>query len=415
MARTIARLKPRQVSNAKPRRGRTAALLADGGNLYLQITAGSGGNSVSRSWLFRYELDGRRRDMGIGSAQTINLVEARERARNLRQLLIDGIDPLEARRKQQDERRLESAKAMTFRACVEAYLEAHDAAWKNHKHRQQWRMTLTNYCKAITDLPVRDIDTDHVLRVLSPMWTKRTETAKRLRGRIERILSWAKGRGLRDGENPARWAGHLDEMLAKPSKLKPVRHHAAVPYGEIPDLMAALSERDSVSARALAFTVLTAARTGETRFAEWDEIDAKARIWTVPAERMKSGVAHKVPLADRVIDILEGLPRHGKLVFAGASGKPLSDMALLKQLRRLRPGMTTHGLRSSLRTWVAEQSNFPDAVAEAALAHKVPDALLRAYRRTDFFERRRKLMEAWASYCATSPARGEIVPLRRRP
>jgi hypothetical protein len=301
MARTIARLKPRQVANAKPKRGRAATLLADGGNLYLQVTAGS--SSVSRSWVFRYELDGRRRDMGLGSVQTISLAEARERARHFRQQLLDGLDPLEARREQHDERRLEAAKAMTFGACVEAYLQAHDAAWKSHKHRHQWRMTLTEYCKAISHLPVKAIDTDLVLKVLTPIWTTRTETAKRLRGRIERILAWAKGRGLREGENPARWTGHLDEMLPKPSKVAPVKHHAAVPYGEIADFMTALSARNSVSARALEFTVLTAVRTGETRGARWDEIDLKSATWVIPAERMKSGAEHRVPLAPRAVEL----------------------------------------------------------------------------------------------------------------
>jgi integrase len=412
MARTIARLNPRQVINAKPRRGRATALLADGGNLYLQVTA-SRNDGISRSWLFRYELDGRRRDMGIGSVQTISLAEAREKARHLRQQLLVGIDPLEARRQQRADRRLEAAKAMTFGECVTAYLAAHDRAWKNAKHRAQWAMTLTEYCKAIAPFPVKEVDL--VLRVLTPLWTTKTETAKRLRGRIERVLAWAKGRGLRDGENPARWSGHLNEMLPKPSKLVSVKHHAAVPYHEVAVLMAALRERDPVSARALEFTVLTAARTGEVRGARWDEIDLKSRTWTIPAARMKPGVDHAVPLSEGVVSILETLPRRGELVFAGAGGKPLSDMALLRELRGLRPNTTTHGFRSSFRTWASEQTNFPHEICEAALAHKPQDAMVRAYRRTDFFERRRKLMQTWADFCTKPAPTGTVVtPLRRQ-
>jgi integrase len=405
LRRRIGRLSPKQVANAKPKGGREAALLADGGNLYLQCTLGADG-SVRRSWLFRYERDGRRREMGLGPLHTIGLGEARDKARSLRQQILDDIDPLEARRQQRAERRLEAAKAMSFGQCVEAYLAAHEISWRNDKHRQQWRMTLTKYCSAISDLPVKDIDTDLVLRALTPLWATRTETATRLRGRIERVLAWAKGRGLRDGENPARWSGHLDEMLAAPSKVRRVKHHSALPYQEIPAFMVELRGRDSLSARALELTVLCATRTSETIGAEWGEVDLAAKTWVIPAERMKAGKEHKIPLSDRAVEILFGLPRHGKRAF------PLSNMAMLELLRGMRPGTTVHGFRSGLRTWASEQTNFPHEVCEQALAHTISNAVERAYQRGTLFQKRAALMAAWAAYCGKPPADGKVLPIR---
>ena len=310
--------------------------------LYLQVTEGG------RSWVYRYRLNRRERYMGLGPANVVTLAEARMKATAARKLQIEGIDPLEDRQRRRNETRLDAAKAMTFGACVEAYLATHEIAWKNEKHAAQWRMTLTKYCKPISHLPVKDIDTDLVLRVLTPLWKTRTETAKRLRGRIERLLSWAKGRGLRDGENPARWAGHLDEMLAAPSKIAKVRHHPALPWSEISDFMSELRERDSLSARALEFTVLTAARTSEVIGAEWPEVDVQSRAWTIPASRMKSGREHRIPLSDRALAILETLPRHGKRIF------PLSNMAMLELLRGIRPGLTVHGFRSAFKDWATK-------------------------------------------------------------
>jgi integrase len=380
-------------------------LLADGGNLYLQCTLGTDGN-VRRSWLFRYERDGRRREMGLGPLHTIGLADAREEARSLRQQLLNDVDPLEARRERRTQRRLEAAKAMNFGQCVAAYLAAHEISWKNDKHRQQWRMTLTKYCSSISDLPVKDIDTDLVLRVLTPLWATRTETATRLRGRIERVLSWAKGRGLRAGENPARWSGHLDEMLAAPSKVRSVRHHAALPYQELPAFMAELRGRDSPSARALELTILCGTRTSETIGATWSEIDLAARTWVIPAERMKAGKEHRIPLSDRAIEILSGLPRQGKRVF------PLSNMAMLECLRGMRPGTTTHGFRSSLRTWSSEVTSFPHEVCEQALAHTISNKVERVYRRGDLFQKRAAMMQAWGAYCGKPPADGKVLPIR---
>jgi integrase len=403
--RRVGRLSPRQVANAKPKGGRPAALLADGGNLYLQATLADDG-SVRRSWVFRYEFDGRRRDMGLGPLHTIGLAEARDRARNLRQQLLDDIDPLDARRAERTRRRLEAAKAMTFGACVEAYLATHEVAWRNEKHRAQWRMTLTQYCKSISDLPVKDIDTDLVLRVLTPLWATRTATASRLRGRIERVLSWAKGRGLRDGENPARWSGHLDEMLAAPSKVAKVKHHSALPYAELPAFMAELRGRDNLNARALELTILCGTRTSETIGATWAEVDLAARTWTIPAERMKAGKEHKIPLSDRAVAIFAGLPRKGDRIFA------LSSMAILELLGSMRPGVTVHGFRSALRTWASEQTAFPHEVCEQALAHTISNAVERAYRRGDLFEKRAKLMATWARYCGQPSPAGKVLPIR---
>jgi integrase len=380
--------------------------------LYLQVISPS-----NRSWLLRYERHGRERWMGLGPLHTFTLKEARARARKARQQLADGIDPLAAKQEQAAQRRLEAAKAMTFGQCVEAYLEAHDADWKNDKHRAQWRMTLTKYCKTISDLPVKDIDTDLVLRVLTPLWKTRTETGKRLRGRIERVLAWAKGRGLRTGENPARWDGHLDEMLAAPSKVAPVRHHPALPFKELPSFMIALRARTAISARALEFLILTAARTGEVIGATWDEIDLAAKVWTIGAERMKAGKEHRVPLSNRAMEILRSLPREDRYIFIGGrKGAPLSNMAMLEMMKRMRPGYVSHGFRSSFRDWASERTNFPPEVCEQALAHTIGDKVEAAYRRSDLFTKRVRLMADWAKFCASRPvneARDNVTPMRR--
>jgi integrase len=342
------------------------------------------------------------------ATHTISLAEARLKARNLRQQLLDDIDPLTAKRQRRSEQRLEAAKAMSFGACVDAYLATHEISWRNAKHRAQWRMTLTEYCKPISDLPVKDIDTDLVLRVLTPLWKTRTETANRLRGRIERVLSWAKGRGLRDGENPARWSGHLDEMLAAPSKVRRPRHHPALLHRELPRFMADLRACNGVSARALELTILCATRTAETIGAGWDEIDLAQRVWTIPAERMKAGREHRIPLCNRALKILAALPRKGGRVFE------LSDMAMLELLRGMRRGTTVHGFRSTFRTWCSEQTNFAREVCEQALAHVIGDKVEAAYRRGDLYAKRARLMQAWASYCASTPrVDATVTPLHK--
>jgi integrase len=369
----------------------------DGRGLWLQCTASADG-SVCRSWVYRYATNGRQRYMGLGPLADVTLAMAREKALEARRLRLDGVDPIDARNAQRNAARL-AAKAMTFGACANEYIETHETSWKSTIHRKQWKMTLTEYCKPIASMPVKDVDTDAVLRVLTPLWTTRTETAKRLRGRVERVLSWAKGRGLRDGENPARWLGHLDEMLPSPSKIAAAQHHPALPYAEIPEFMAELRERDSLSALALEFTILAAARTSETIGATWEgEIDFEAKVWTVPANRMKGGVQHRVPLSDRAVTILRAVPRQGPRIF------PLSNMAMLELLRGMRPGLTVHGFRSCFMDWAHETTNFPKVVIDMALAHKIGDAVEASYRRGDLIAKRAKLMQSWSEYCGKTPS-----------
>jgi integrase len=412
MARLVKRLSARKVANAKPPKGRRSAMIADGGNLFLQVSTGKDGH-VRRSWVFQYELHGRRGWMGLGSTNTFSLGEAREAAKQLRQQLHKGIAPLVAKAEQAQQQKLEAAKSMTFGQCAAAYIETHDASWGNAKHAAQWRTTLTEYCKPIADLPVAAIDTDLVLKILTPIWKTKTETAVRLRGRIERVLAWAKGRDLRSGENPARWQGHLDEMLPSPSKVKKATHHPALPYAEAPAFMAELRRRDSLSARALEFTILTVARTGDTIGARWDEFDLDAKVWTIPAERhAKSGKAHRIPLSTRAVAILKALPRsHGDRVF------PLTTAAMLVMAQRLRPDGTVHGFRSTFKDWCAEVTRYENHVVEAALTHAVGDKVEAAYRRGDALDKRRKLMDAWATYCAKPPLEktaGNVTPIRAR-
>jgi integrase len=409
--RTVGRLTPKQVQHAKPKNDRRVALLADGGNLYLQCTRGKD-DAVSRSWVFRYELDGARREMGLGPLHTLGLSDARDKAKSLRQQLLDAIDPLEAKRQAKMARLAEQAKTVTFKNCAEMYLKSHQDEWKNAKHRAQWTSTLETYVYPIMgDLSVSDIDTNLVIKIVEPIWKRIPETASRVRGRIEAVLGYATVRAFRTGDNPARWRGHLAEVLCGRSE---VEHHAALPYAEMPAFMAKLHDRQSTSGRALEFTILTAVRTSEAVGATWSEIDIKAKTWTIPASRMKAGKEHKVPLSDRVIAILKGLPRHGDQVFAGADNRPLSNMAMLQLLRGMRPGLTVHGFRSAFRDWSAEMTSYPNHVVEKALAHAVADKVEAAYRRGDLFEKRRKLMAAWSEYCAKPlPAGATVTPLRK--
>jgi integrase len=393
--RTLHRLNSRQVRAVKPGK-RGALMLADGGNLYLQVTGKDDG--PYKSWVFRYERDGRRHDLGLGPLHTISLAEARDKALDLRHQLLDDIDPLEARRqarKHRLARRAAEAGEVTFRYCAEQCIASHSDGWKNSKHRAQWRSTLATYTYPILgDLPVDIISTAHVVRVLEPIWKKKSETASRVRGRIEKVLGWATVRGFRSGDNPARWRGHLAELFAAKSRVRKAEHHPAMPYTELPAFMAELRGRDSLSARALELAILTATRTGEVIGATWDEIDLKAKTWTIPAGRMKAGKEHRVPLTDRALKILSTLPRRGKLVF------PLSNMAMLELLRGMRPGLTVHGFRSTFRDWAAERTSYPNHIAEKALAHVVADKVEAAYRRGDLFEKRRRLMAEWATWCA---------------
>jgi integrase len=394
----------------------------DGHGLYLQVQ-----NPNNASWFFRYERDGKERFPGLGPYHTVGLAEARDRAKALRLQLLDGIDPIAAKKAAKTERALAAAKSMTFSAAIRGYLEHHGAKWRNARHAKQWSTSLAEYVEPIIgDLPVGEIDRTLVLKILeqqvparrgSPagsLWLTRPETARRLRGRLEEILDWAKGRGYRDGENPATW-DLISHVLPAPAKLARVEHHPALAYAAIPEFMARLRARTGSAARALEFTVLCAARSGETIGAKWSEIDLDAKVWTIPAGRMKAGMEHRVPLSDRAVEILKGLPREAgnDFVFIGGNRAGLSHAAMMVLLRRLNDtGVTVHGFRSSFRDWCGETTNYPSDLAEAALAH-IKGKTERAYERGDKFKPRARLMADWSSYCASAPrkATADVVPI----
>jgi integrase len=385
----------------------------DGGGLYLQITANANG-ALNRSWLYRFTLQGRERQMGLGSVENVSLADARAKAADARKLVKEGKDPIADKHAAKAALALAAAQSMTFDQCRDAYIQSHRAGWKNIKHAAQWTSTLKTYVTPVFGrVPVQSVDTGLIIKALEPIWASIPETASRVRGRIESVLDWAKARGFREGENPARWRGHLDNLLPARSKVRAVKHHAALPYPEISAFMLALRTRKAVAARALDFLILTAARTGEVIGAHWDEIDFAAKLWAVPAERMKAGRDHRVPLSEPAMAILKAMNeiKQGDYVFPGDQRACLSNMAFLMLLRRMgRNDLTAHGFRATFRTWAAEQSNFPREVIEAALAHVVGDETERAYQRGDMFEKRRRLMTAWAEYCASKP--GKVVPFR---
>jgi integrase len=400
-------LNARQVDALK-----AAGRYGDGHGLYLQITP-----SGAKSWLLRYERNGRERWMGLGPLHTVSLKEAREGARRARQQLLDGTDPIEARRSERAKAALEASKAVTFEEAATTYFDAHQAKWRNAKHRNQFISTLKEYVfPKLGKLAVADIDIGSVLSVLEPIWPTKTETASRVRSRIEAVLDWAAVRKLRTGDNPARWKGNLQHVLPARSRLAKPQHHAALPYAEIPHFMASLRKREGVAARALELTILPAARTGEVVGARWDEIDLTARTWTVPGNRMKAGREHRVPLSDEAVDILKALPREksNPYVFIGPRAGGLSNMAMAAVLRRMDyVDITVHGFRSTFRDWTAESTAFPNHVVEMALAHTVGNKVEAAYRRGDLFEKRRKLLSEWTRYCATeNKGRAGIVPIR---
>jgi integrase len=316
---------------------------------------------------------------------------------------LDGIDPIEARRAKHGQRKLEAAKGMTFDACAAAYLDAHSDSWRNAKHRDQWRNTLSSYASPVFgSLPVQSVDVSLMMKALEPIWKTKSETASRVRGRIEAVLDWATVRGYRTGDNPARWRGHLDKLLPARAKIQKVQHHPALPYDELADFMTTLQGEDGMAPRALEFLILTAARTGEIIGTRWDEVDLEEKIWTVPGERMKAGREHRVPLSRAALLVLNQMHeiRERDFVFPGGKkGKPLSNMAMLAVLHRMgRDDITAHGFRSTFRDWAAERTNFPREVVEMALAHTIENKVEAAYRRGDLFEKRRQLMEAWARF-----------------
>jgi integrase len=408
MARLIDKLTALDVTKkVKP------GLYGDGGGLWLQVSP-----SGSKSWVFRFTIKGKQLVMGLGAVHTVGLSEARVRAKEQRLLLLDGKNPLEARNVARTLDALERARMVTFDQCATSYIAAKRNGWRNAKHAGQWEATLSTYASPVVGaLPVAAIDTGLVMKVLAPIWNDKTETAKRLRGRIESILGWATTSGYRQGDNPARWKGHLENLLAAPSKIAPVKHHASLPWKDIGAFMKELRQQKGTAARALEFTILTASRSGSVRLATWAEIDGG--VWTVPADHMKANKEHHVPLSDAALSLLASLPCTGDLIFPGAGyGKPLSDMSLTAVLKRMNLETTVHGFRSTFRMWSGEAvgNNFPRDVCEHALAHQLPDKVEAAYQRGTVFEKRIQLMQAWADYLEQPQAIATVtaLPIQKR-
>lgn len=380
----------------------------DGAGLYFRVS-----RVDSRLWTFRFTRDGKSRDMGLGPYPEVSLKEARERAASARALLRDGIDPIDHRRAARGAMLAERAAAQTFRQCADAFIDAKEPEWKSIKHSKQFRATLAAHAyPVIGALPVASVTQAHILLILEPIWQSRTTTAARLRGRLEGVLDYATARGFRTGENPARWKGHLDKLLATPGKINPVQHFTALPYPQIGAFLADLRRQAGTGARALEFTILTACRSGEARGATWDEIDLATATWTIPARRMKSGKEHVIPLSEPVLALLHSLPRQDDLLFPGSKGGPLSDMSLTAVLRRMGRQITAHGFRSTFRDWAGEVTAYPREVIEHALSHLLKSRAEAAYQRGTLFVKRRRLMADWAAACDT-PARGAgAVPIR---
>jgi integrase len=419
------RLSSAAVRNAKP------GWHADGGGLYLQVTAGKDG-AVNKSWVYIYTLAKRERNMGLGGFAVLGLAQAREEAARWRAVLKDGKDPIDVRDAERAAQRAAAAEAAkptapTFERCSILYMAAHEAGWRNAKHRSQWSSTLLTYAyPTIGALPVDAIDTGHVVQILTPIWTAKNETASRVRGRIETILDWARVQDYRTGENPARWAGHLEHLLPARAKVHKSGHHPALPWTQIPKFMAELQAQEGLAARCLEFTILTAARSGESRGLPW-EGEIAGDLWTVPAGRMKRDREHRVPLAAPALATIDYMRtvRQNDYVFPGDDpDAPLSDMSLTAVIRRMNEArkkaglplwidpkqggreVVPHGFRSSFRDWVDEATEFPDWLAEAALAHAKGDKVEAAYKRGEALAKRRKLMEAWAECCGSSAASG---------
>ena len=386
----------------------------DGAGLYLQVRG-----PEQRSWVFRFKMAGRSRLMGLGALADVSLAEAREKAAAARKLARSGTDPLDARTAVRAGLAAKQG-LITFREVADAYQAAHAPGWRNAKHRQQWANTLSTYTFPVMGhLPVASVGVGEVLRVVEPLWTAKPETAARVRGRIETILDYATAKGLRTGDNPARWKGHLSMALPARAKVRRVKHHAALPWAEAGAFMAALRAQPGTASLALRFAILTAARTGEVIGATWAEVDRRAGVWTVPAERMKAGREHRVPLSEPALALLRTMAVAGAetrgFIFPGQRfGRGLSNMAMLTVLRRMgRADVTAHGFRSAFRDWAGETTGYAAEVIEAALAHTVGNKTVAAYARGDLFEKRRRLMAEWAAHCeGAAPAMGEVVPLR---
>lgn len=373
---------------------------ADGGNLYIKVSA-----TGSKSWILLYTIGGKTREMGLGGYPDVSLSNARDVADEQRKLIkLDGVDPIAKRQADRDALRLADSKRITFEQAANQYIDSHRKGWKNAKHAEQWGNTLRDYAHPIFgNLPIAAIDTALILKAIEPIWQTKTETASRVRGRIESILDWASSRGYRTGDNPARWRGHLDNLLPARSKVQKVKHHAALQIAELGQFMSDVRSQQGTAARTLEFCILTACRTGEVIGAKWDEVDFNNDTWTIPAERMKAGKEHRVPLSNRAREILKNQEniRESDYVFAGGKvGKPLSNAAMLELLKRMkREYLTVHGFRSTFRDWAAESTSFPRDVCEMALAHTISDKVEASYRRGDLFAKRKRLMQQWAEFC----------------
>jgi integrase len=414
MPRIIERLSARKVATAKPKRGRRALFLSDGANLNLQISFADDGKTVRKSWVFLYQLNGRKRAMGLGPTYTVGLAEARAKAKALRQMLLEDRDPIEEREAAHRAKLAEAAKLMTFQQCAEAYVRLHESGWSS-EHRSQWHASLRLYVlPKIGDVPVRDIDTAMVMQIIEPIWSAKTVTAGRVRARIEAVLEYATAHKFREGDNPAR----LLAALPKQSKIAPVGHLTALPWQDVPQFMSELRGLKSTAARCCEFLILCAARSGEAIGATWDEIDLKAKTWVVPPERMKARKEHRVPLSARALEILG--PKGDGYIFGGT--RVLGETALRRTvLAKLRPGatrwrssITTHGFRASFKTWCGESTNFAAETIELALAHAIGNKTEQSYERGDKFEKRRRLMDKWSKFCTEgAPAAAAVVtPLR---
>lgn len=385
----------------------------DGGGLYLYVphTKFRGG----KRWVFRWrdKLTGKTRDKGLGPVADVSLVKARADAAECRQQVREGIDPISAAKERLVAAKVENARQLTFGQCAEKYIAAHRDSWRNAKHAAQWESTLHTYAAILKPLPVEKIDTALVIKALEPIWTTKTETATRVRQRIEAVLSWATARKFRTGDNPAQWRGHLENLLAKPTKLKKVEHRAALPYTDAAAFMTDLHKQNGLGALALELQILTACRPGEVANARWAEFDLKEATWTIPGDRMKAGKEHRVPLSKPALKILRELPRIGEFVFPGSKkGQAITTAAMLKALRTARPGFDAHGFRSTFRDWAADQTAYPRDVAEAALAHAV-QGVEAVYRRSDLFNKRAKLMGDWAKFCEAPAPTGNVTPIRK--
>ena len=371
--------------------------------------------SGARSWILRATVGEKRRDIGLGGFPDVSLAGAKESARATREKIRNGIDPVAEKQSNKSALIAAEGTTVTFERAADIFVKAKEAEWSNAKHAAQWRATVKAYAyPVIGNMLVRDVALPHILAILEPIWTTKTETASRLRGRLENILDWAKGRGYRTGDNPALWRGHLEHQLAKPSKVAKVKHHPALPYEDMGKFMAQLRKHDGLGSRALEFSILTATRSGEARGAKWSEIDLKAAVWAIPGERMKMKKEHRIPLSEAAIKLLINLPRiDSNLVFPGSkNGSSISDMTMSAVIKRMGFDVVPHGFRSTFRDWAAECTNYPREVAEMALAHAIGDKVEAAYRRGDLFEKRRRMMAAWSAFCASPSVKtGEVISL----